>query len=78
MRSRRTDYDGLLNILRICMLILVALFLLLMILCLWNMARLVREIITGWLAHRSAAKNASPAAPDDEPNGVANGKAKRD
>ncbi|KAF0290903.1 hypothetical protein FJT64_004078 [Amphibalanus amphitrite] len=68
MRHRRSEYEGILNILHICMLILVALFFLLMVLCLWNMARLVREIVKGWLAHRSAAKRASAEPPDDVAN----------
>ena len=74
MRSRRSEYDGILNILHICMLILVSLFFLLMVLCLWNMGRLVREIVTAWLDNRSAAKRAASAPPDD----AANGKAKQD
>ena len=74
MHSRRSEYEGILNILHICMLILVALFFLLMLLCLWNMARLVREIVCTWLANRSAAKRASSPPPDD----AANGKAKQD
>lgn len=66
MRRSTPEYEGLLRILHICMVILVCLFFVLLVLCLWNICRLLREIVGHALkslfGDRSSTTSTEPAA----------------